>query len=62
MYQIRKRTEKSNSKANLAKTEVILAVVSSEVSMVTNIKDWVVNFGATSTSMGIEVHLLPIPL
>ena len=43
----RKRTEKSNSKANLIEVEVITIVISSEVSMVTNMKDWVVDFGAT---------------
>ncbi|RVX03456.1 hypothetical protein CK203_027865 [Vitis vinifera] len=42
-----KRTEKTNSKANLAETEVITAVISSEVSMVTNMKDWVVDSTAT---------------
>ncbi|RVW92072.1 hypothetical protein CK203_037039 [Vitis vinifera] len=62
MHQTRKRTEKSNSKANLAKTEVITAVVSSEVSMVTNMKDWVVDSGLPGISVGTEVHLLPIPL
>ncbi|KAL6341750.1 hypothetical protein AAG906_037994 [Vitis piasezkii] len=43
----RKRTEKSNSKANLEEAEVITIVISSEVSMVTNIKDWVVDSGVT---------------
>ena len=42
-----KRTKKSNSKANLAETEVITKVIFSEVSMVTNMKDWVVDSGAT---------------
>ncbi|RVX00115.1 hypothetical protein CK203_026568 [Vitis vinifera] len=46
----RKRTKKSNSKANLAETEVIIAVISSEVSMVTNMKDWVVD-------LGLQAHL-----
>ncbi|KAL6319940.1 hypothetical protein AAG906_037016 [Vitis piasezkii] len=49
MHQTRKRTEKSNSKANLAKTEVITTVVSSEVRL-------------PGRSVGTEVHLLPIPL
>ncbi|RVW88616.1 hypothetical protein CK203_033048 [Vitis vinifera] len=44
---IRKRTEKSNSKTNLAEIEVITIVISFEVSMVTNMKDWVVDSGAT---------------
>ena len=35
----RKRTKKSNSKANLAEAEVIIVVISFEVSMVTNMKD-----------------------
>ena len=35
----RKRIEKSNSKANLVETEVITTVVSSKVSLVTNMKD-----------------------
>ena len=35
----RKKIEKSNSKANLAETEVISILVSSEMSMVTNMKD-----------------------
>ena len=43
----RKRNEKSNSKANLAKTKVIIVVKFSKVSMVTNMEDWVVDFGAT---------------
>ena len=43
----RKRIEKSNSKANLAEAEVITTVISFEVSMVTNMKDWVVDFGTT---------------
>ena len=43
----RKRTKKSNSQANLVETEVISTVVFSEVSMVTNMKDWVVDSGAT---------------
>ncbi|KAJ9684091.1 hypothetical protein PVL29_016537 [Vitis rotundifolia] len=43
----RKRTENTNSKENLAETEVITAVISSEVSMVTNMMDWVVDSGAT---------------
>ena len=43
----RKRTKKSNSKANLAETEVITTVISFEVSMVTNMKDWVVDSRAT---------------
>ncbi|RVX23520.1 hypothetical protein CK203_000859 [Vitis vinifera] len=43
----RKRTEKSNSKANLAETEVITTVISSKVSMVTNMKDYVVDSRAT---------------
>ena len=43
----RKRNEKSNSKANLAETKVITIVISSEVSTVTNIEDWVVDFRAT---------------
>ena len=38
-YRHMKRTEKSNSKANLAETEVISILVSSEMSMVTNMKD-----------------------
>ena len=42
-----KRNEKSNSKANLAETKVITIVISSEVSTVTNIEDWVVDFRAT---------------
>ena len=41
------RTEKFNSKANLAEAEVITIVISSEVSMVANMKDWVVDFGTT---------------
>nr|CAN62301.1 hypothetical protein VITISV_034115 [Vitis vinifera] len=43
----RKRIEKSNSKANLAEAEVITIVISFEVSMVTNMKDWVVDSRAT---------------
>ncbi|RVX10095.1 hypothetical protein CK203_012910 [Vitis vinifera] len=43
----RKRIEKSNSKANLTEVEVITAVISSEVSMVTNMKNWVVDSKAT---------------
>ena len=43
----KKRIEKTNSKANLAETEVITIVISFEVSMVINMKDWVVDFGAT---------------
>ena len=42
-----KRTKKSNSKANLVEAKVITTVISFEVSMVTNMKDWVVDFGAT---------------
>ena len=38
-----KRTEKTNSKANLAETEVITILISFEVSVVTNMKDCVVN-------------------
>ncbi|RVW14964.1 hypothetical protein CK203_109371 [Vitis vinifera] len=30
--------------------------------MVTNMKDWVVESRLPSTFVGIEVHLLPIPL
>ncbi|KAL6328164.1 hypothetical protein AAG906_034307 [Vitis piasezkii] len=30
--------------------------------MVTNMKDWVVDSGLLGTYVGIEVHLLPIPL
>ncbi|RVW45320.1 hypothetical protein CK203_092469 [Vitis vinifera] len=41
----RKRIEKTSSKANLAETEVITTVISFEVSMVTNMKEWVVDFG-----------------
>ena len=48
----RKKIEKSNSKANLAETKVILVVVSFEVSMVTNMKDWVVNSRATKHIYG----------
>ncbi|KAL6316175.1 hypothetical protein AAG906_016005 [Vitis piasezkii] len=62
MHQTRKRTEKSNSKANMVETEVITIAISSKVSMVTNMKDWVVDSRTTSTAVGIEVHLLPIPL
>ena len=40
------RTEKFNSKANLAEAEVITIVISSEVSMVTNM-NWVVDSRAT---------------
>ncbi|KAL6335208.1 hypothetical protein AAG906_029437 [Vitis piasezkii] len=58
MHQTKKRIEKSNSKANLAKIEMIIIVISSEVSVVTNMKDWVV----PGTSMKTKVHLLPIPL
>ena len=47
-----KRTEKTNSKVNLAKTEVIATVVSFEVSMVTNVKDWVVDSRATKHICG----------
>ena len=43
----RKRTKKSNSKANLAETEVITIVISFKVSMVTDMKDWVVDSRAT---------------
>ena len=39
----RKRIEKTSSKANLAETEVITILISFEVSVVTNMKDWVVN-------------------
>ena len=39
----KKRIEKTNSKANLAETEVIALVVSSEVRIVTNVNDWVVD-------------------
>ncbi|KAJ9680257.1 hypothetical protein PVL29_019539 [Vitis rotundifolia] len=42
-----KRIQKTNSKANLVETEVITTAISSEVSMVTNMKDWVVDSGAT---------------
>ena len=35
----RKKTDKSNPKANLAETEVIIVVVSYEMSMVTSMKD-----------------------
>ena len=38
-YHHMKRTEKSNSNANLVETEVISILVSSEMSMVTNMKD-----------------------
>ncbi|RVW22461.1 hypothetical protein CK203_112786 [Vitis vinifera] len=43
----RKRTEKSNSKANLVEAEVITKVISFEVSTVTNMKDWVVDSEVT---------------
>ncbi|RVX05571.1 Copia protein [Vitis vinifera] len=43
----KKRTEKSNSKANLTEIEVIIAVIFSKVSMVTSMKDWVVDYVAT---------------
>ena len=43
----RKRIEKSNSKANLVEAKVITTIISSEVSMVTNMKDWAVASGAT---------------
>ena len=43
----RKITKKINSKANLVEIEVIVTVVSFEVSMVIYVKDWVVDFGAT---------------
>ena len=43
----RKRIEKTSSKANLVETKVITTVISSEVSMVTNIKDWVVDSRVT---------------
>ena len=43
----RKRTKKSNLKENLAEAKVITIVISSKVSMVTNMKDWVVDSRAT---------------
>ena len=43
----RKRLEKVKPKPNLAEAEVIAAVVSYEMSMVTNMKDLIVDFGAT---------------
>ena len=43
------------------KPEKIAAVVSSEVSMVTNMKDWVQDSRVPSTSVATEVHPLPIP-
>ena len=46
------RTEKFNSKANLAEAEVITIVISSEVSMVANMKDWVVDSRATKHICG----------
>ena len=61
-YRHMKRTEKSNSKANLAEIEAIIAVISFEVSMVTNMNNWVVNSEATKHIYGKRVHLLPIPL
>ncbi|KAL6331303.1 hypothetical protein AAG906_009731 [Vitis piasezkii] len=47
MHQTRKRTEKTSSKANLVETKVITIVISSEVSMVTNMKEWVVDYEVT---------------
>ena len=35
----RKRTKKTKSKANLVETKVITTIISSKVSMVTNVKD-----------------------
>ena len=43
----RKRLERVNPRANLAEVEVITAVVFFEVSMVTNMKDWIVDSRAT---------------
>ena len=48
----RKRTEKTNSKANLVETKMITVVVSFEVSMVTNVKEWVVGSEATKHICG----------
>ncbi|KAL6315888.1 hypothetical protein AAG906_013232 [Vitis piasezkii] len=47
MHQTRKRTKKSNSKSNLAETKMIITLISSKVSMVTNMKDWVVDSRVT---------------
>ena len=43
----RKRLERVNLMENLAEVEVITIVVSSKVSMVTNMKDWILDYGAT---------------
>ncbi|RVX03578.1 36.4 kDa proline-rich protein [Vitis vinifera] len=51
-FNVTKRTEKFNSKANLAEAEVITIVISSEVSMVANMKDWVVDSRATKHICG----------
>ena len=48
----RKRLEKVKPKPNLAEAEVIAAVVSYEMSMVTNMKDLIVNSGATKHICG----------
>ena len=52
---------KSNHRQNLAEVEVIATIVSSEMSMVTNMKNWIVDSGATRYICGNKVHLLPTP-
>ena len=42
-----KRLERINPRENLVEAEVIAAVVTSKVSMMTNMKDWIVESGAT---------------
>ena len=55
----RKRLEKINLRENLAKAKVIATIVSSEVSMVTNMKDWIVDYALLCVTT--EVHSLPTP-
>ena len=50
----RKRLEKVKPKANLVEAEAIAVVVSSKMTLVTNMKDWIVDSGATRHICGNE--------
>ena len=43
------------------KSEDIAAVVSFEVNLITNMKDWIVDSGSTITYVATKVHSLPTP-
>ena len=44
-----------------AEVEVIAEVVSFEMSMITNMKDWIVDSRLLGTFVATEVHSLPTP-